>query len=45
MACKVYRKSELKEGAKYEGDPTGRELVLEELKLLAEVDHPNIVKI
>lgn len=45
MACKIYRKSELVHGCKYQDEPTGRDLVMDELRLLSSVDHPNIVKI
>ena len=45
MACKIYRKSELIHGSKYPSEPTGRNLVMDELRLLSSIDHPNIVKI
>ena len=44
-AAKIFRKDELKAGGKYRGDPNGRDLVERELRLLAELDHPNIMKV
>ena len=45
FAAKIFRKLELEQGKKYKTDPTGRHYVENELKLLAKLDHPNILKV
>ena len=44
-AVKIYRKLDLKNLGKAKNDLEARDLVERELKLLAKIDHPNIMKV
>ena len=44
MCAKIYRKFDITV-SKYKGGETGRDLIMKELKLTAELDHPNIYKV
>lgn len=44
MCAKIYRKLDITK-PKYKNGPTGRDLIMRELQMVAELDHPNIYKI